>query len=126
MIHLYDRPTILAFGGHQMAESLWALLAERIRALPADLIDYTEFLVVEAGDAEEDILRAVGFSPLVEPIERARYGTADFAPWWDYLADHGGWFEMIVTFGGDYACVLLIEDAAHERSGLASLARTYC
>ena len=44
------------------------VLADRVAALRTefgDLTDHTEFLVVEPGDTEADIVRHVGFSPLV-------------------------------------------------------------
>jgi hypothetical protein len=69
-------------------------------------------------------VRHVGFSPLVEPIEGARYGEPGFAPGWDHLADRGGWFEMIVTFGSTFAYVLLFADL-HD-SPLAVMCRAYC
>lgn len=112
MIHLYDRATILSATTLDLDPDLRPVLTARIAALDTsdgDLTDYTEFLVVERADAEADIVLTLGFSPLIDPITGARFGMPDFAPGWDHLADHGEWFEMIVTFGSTFAYVLLIE-----------------
>ena len=68
-------PTIATVPKLEIDPKLKALLAERIAALTEDLIDYTEYVVVQAGDTEDDIIRLLGFSPLVEPIDGARFGT---------------------------------------------------
>lgn len=114
MLHLYDRATMAHALTLDLEPRLHALLAERIGSLVTadhDLSDQTEFLVIEPGDTEEDVIRAVGFSPLVEPVDGTRFGQPGFETWWDWLANRDGWFEMIVTFGSTFAYVLLIRDA---------------
>jgi hypothetical protein len=104
------------------------LLSIRIAALVTEdgnLTDWTEYLIVEPGDTEGEIIRHVGFTPLIEPIEGARFRGAGFLPHWDWLADHDGIFEMIVTFGSTFAYVLLIRDAAGVPSDLLALCRRY-
>lgn len=110
MLHFYDRETIAHAPTLDLELTLRRLLHERIARLWDDLIDHTEFLVVQPGDTEADIIRHVGFSPMIEPIEGKRFGQEGFHPFWDWLADHGGWFEMIVTFGSTFAYVLFIAD----------------
>ena len=128
MIHLYDRAAIERAAILDLNPVLKRLLTERIAALNTafgDLTDWTEFLVVEPGDSEDDIIRHIGFSPLVEPIEGARYGRPGFAPGWDFLSNRGGWFEMIVTFGSAFAYVLLIADRAGVPSDLLDMCREH-
>ncbi len=122
MYSFYDRASMAYALTLDLEPRLRQLLSERIAALTEDLIDYTEYLVVEETDSEGDIVRHVGFSPLVEPIEGARYGELAFQPFWDLLADRGGWYEMIVTFGSAFAHVLLIE---HRDDALGELCREY-
>lgn len=110
MLHLYDRATMAHALTLDLDPHLHRLLADRIGALTEDLIDSTEYLLVQAGDTEEDIIRHIGFSPLIDPIDGWRFGAPAFQPCWDWLADHSGWFEMIVTFGSTFAYILLIED----------------
>lgn len=128
MIHLYDRASIEGALTLDLAPELRALLAERVAGLDTehgDLTDWTEFLVVEPGDTEADVVRAVGFSPLVDPIDGLRFGHPDFQPGLDLLADRGGWFEAIYTFGSTFAYVLLVSDADGVDPALRRLCRTY-
>ncbi len=128
MLHLYDRASMAHALTLELDTELKRLLAERIAALSAgehDLTDWTEYIVVEPGDTEADIVRVAGFSPLVEPIEGARYEGAGFHAYWDWLVEHDGWFEMIVTFGSTFAYVLLIANADEVVPDLLRLCRQY-
>lgn len=128
MMLLHDRATMAHALTLDLDPRLHMLLSERIAALTSgenDLTDWTEFLIVQAGDTEADIVREVGFSPLVEPIDGVRYPEPDFQPGWNWLGDHGGWFEMIVTFGSTFAYVLLIEDAEGVPDDLRDLCGRY-
>jgi hypothetical protein len=116
MLHLYDRATMAAALAADLEPQLHRLLAERIEALGDDLIDWTEYLVVEPGDTEEEIVQHVGFSPLVEPINGARFGTPGF---------HPHWFELIETFGSAFAYVLLIRNEKEAASGILTMCRFY-
>jgi hypothetical protein len=125
MLHLYDRATMAHALTLNLDPTLLRLLGDRIAALGEELIDWTEYLVVEAGDTEADIVRHIGFSPLVEPIDGRRFGEPGFHEHWDVMADRGGWFEMIVTFGSTFAYVLLIADVAGVPSDVRTLCRRY-
>lgn len=128
MIHLYDRATFERVHALNIDPFIKQLLVDRIGALRTsygDLTDWTEFVVVEPGDTEDDIVRTIGFSPLVEPIDGARYGEPGFVPGWDLLSDRGGWFEMIITFGSAFAYVLLIHDSEGASADLLELCRNH-
>lgn len=126
MILLHDRASMALALRRDLDPRLLVLLAERIaHANDRGLIDQTEFLVVEPGDREEDIAREVGFSPLVEPVDGARFGEPGFAPYWDLLADRGGWFELLVTFGSAFALILLVADADGVLPDLLALCRRH-
>ena len=125
MIHLYDRATMAQVATLDLDPALRALLLKRVATLGEDLIDWTEYLVVEPGDTEEDIVRLVGFSPLVEPIDGVRWPHPAFEPGWDWLVDHGGWFEMTVTFGSAFGYVLFIQNASGSDGDLARLCVRY-
>ncbi len=103
------------------------LLLDRLKANAATGVeDLTHYLVVRPGDLEADIVSAIGFSPLVNPIDRVRFGDRAFNPWWDWLSYQDGWFEMIVTIGNSgFAFVLLIEDAEGADAGLIHLCRSF-
>ena len=122
MLHFYDRATMAHALTLDLEPTLKALLHARIEGLKPDLIDYTEYLVIEPGDAEEDIMRHVGFSPLVNPIDGVRFGEPGWHPFHDWLGKHDGWCEMIVTFGGTFAYILLIAD----KHGILPCLRSLC
>ena len=122
MLHFYDRETIARA---LTLPSLPAPLRQRIAALSDDLIDWTEYLVIEPGDTERDIIRLVGFSPFVEPIDGARFGEPGFEPPLDWLAKHDGFFELVFSFGSTFAYVLFIEDSDAVDPDLLSLCREH-
>lgn len=111
MMHLYDRATIARALTLDLDPQLRGLLTARLASLVTadyDLTDCTEYLILDLGDDESDIVCAAGFSPLVEPIDGIRFGRNGFYPFWDWLIDHGGWFEMTVSFGSTFAYILFI------------------
>lgn len=125
MLHAYDRATFAHLLIIQLEPTLHRLLSERITGMSEELLDQTEIVVVESGDTEDDIVRAIGLSPLVEPINGARFGEEGFWPHWDWLRDHGGWFEMVITFGSAFAYVLLIADGVGVVAELRELCRSF-
>lgn len=125
MIAIHDRADMAHSLALDLDPVVRAALTNSIAALPDDLIDYTSIVVVERGDTEADIVREAGFSPLVEPFDGFRFGTPSFHPWWDWLHDHGGLYELLVTFGSTYACALLIRDEDGTLPELLDLCRRY-
>jgi hypothetical protein len=125
MLHFYDRAGFGRALTLDLDTALYSLLAERIGGLTDDLLDYTEFLVVENDDTEEDIIRHIGISPMIEPMDGARFGEPGFRPHWDYLAAHDGWFEFVFTFGSTFAYVLFIQSGGGEADPLQRLCRSY-
>ena len=122
MVHIYDRA---GMARALTLDTVPTLLKRRIETLADDLIDYTEYLVIKAGDTEADIVRHVGFSPLINPIDGVRFPDPAFHPHWDWLQDHGGWFELIETFGSTFAYVLLIQDSEGLPPHLVTLCQRY-
>lgn len=125
---LHDRASMRHALTLDLEPKLHALLMASIARLTAgehDLIDWTEYLIVQPDDTESDIIRHVGFSPLVEPIEGTRFGMPGFQPFWDWLIDHAGWFELSISFGSTFAYILFIEDAEGLPPDLLALCRRY-
>ena len=118
---MYDLPNIAALRAvldQPLDERLKTLLADRLAdTIHCGLQDYTHVLVVEAGDSEEDMIKAVGFSPL-----RSRFDATRKCLDCDWLEHHSGWWELLFTVGNaGFAYILLVEDA--EVSTLAKLCR---
>lgn len=128
MLHIYDRATMAHALTLDLDPELHRLLTERIASLRTDeydLTDDTEFIVIQPGDSEDDLIQQVGCTPLTEPIDGIAYGQPDFHPHWDYLARHPGWFEMILTFGSTFAYILFIQHADGIEPDLAALCAHY-
>lgn len=128
MITIYDRAEMARVLTLDLDPQLRGLLEARFASLETadgDLTDWTEFLIIEPGDSEVDIRREVGFSPMEGPIDRVRFGDQGFEPFWDHLIDHGGWWELIVSFGSTFAYILYIQDTDGVIPDLRCLCRSY-
>jgi len=104
---------------------LHRLLTERIAALGEELIDWTEILVIGAEDSEDDIMSAIGMSPMTEPVDGARFGMPAFYPHWDWLIAHAGYWELQFTFGSTFCYIILVPDADNIMPALVQLCRAY-
>ncbi|MCW1431879.1 hypothetical protein [Novosphingobium sp. JCM 18896] len=114
MISLPDREALGAALSMPLPAALYSLLSDAIAlATEGNLLDLTYVVIIEEGDTEADIIEEIGFSPLVHPIDGHRYGDAQFQPYWAYLQERGGWFELIHTVSNDgFAFVLLVDGDA--------------
>lgn len=109
MITLADREALCAALSPRVPADLEAIIADIVRhAERGGVLDLTYVAVIERGDREEDIAQALGFSPLVEPIEGVRYGEPGFEPYWAFLRRVGGWYELTHVVGTGFAYILLI------------------
>jgi hypothetical protein len=128
MLFIYDRATMASALADAIDPHLRTLLQRRFSTLKKgeyDLTNDTELIVIDVGDTEQDIIRHVGFSPLVEPIDGIRFGEEGFTPFWDWLVRHEGWFELTISFGSTFAYVLLIRDGGGVDPRLLQLCRCY-
>lgn len=60
-----------------------------------NLSELAHFVIVEPGDTLATIEAELGFSPFVNFVDGARYPDPDFTPNWEWLIDHGQWFELV-------------------------------
>lgn len=109
MIDLPDLDAILAALRTPLAPDLHDLIASRLQdAFACELADLTHILVIQPGDAEAQIIDAIGFSPLVSRMDGIRL-QAD----WDYVEPHPGWWELIYTVGDSgFAFLVFVQRAA--------------
>ncbi|MDT0507446.1 hypothetical protein [Novosphingobium sp. MMS21-SN21R] len=110
MLSLTDAPSIQRVMAQPLDPRLRTLLAERLSiAAKAGLQDLTHIVVVQPGDTIEDLKAEIGFSPVCNPIDGSAFGQEGFEPYWAWLADLGGWYELIHTIGDSgYAITLLV------------------
>lgn len=89
------------------------LLEQRMEQLrthyQGDLADIVEFHVVELGDTQREIEAALGFSIFQNVFDGTRFGEPDFTPCWEWMRDHGGWFELVFLFTDDgYGIIVFV------------------
>ena len=127
MLSLHDRESICHAQKLLQHRTLHDLLISRAKhCCDEGLLDLTHFLIVEQGDDEGDIRDEIGLSPLDNPLDGSRFGSATFQPYWEDLQTHPGWFEMIIAVGNSgFAFALFIQDADGVDPSLLSLCRTY-
>lgn len=128
MISIFNRAAMARILTLDLAPQLRRLLERRFASILTpwgDLTDWTEWIILEPGDGEDDVVRDVGFSPLVELIDGARFGTKGFRPFWDNLDREDGHFVMIQSFGSTFAYVLIVPDSDGIFPELLALCRQY-
>lgn len=129
MISLFDTPSLERALALPLDRKLRRLLTDRVEhlnALEFDVREMTYFLIVEAGCPLGDVADELGWSPLINPLDGSTFGEGEgFHPYHDYLADRGGWFEMIVSAGNDAAFVILVQDDDKTDRDLLALCRNY-
>ena len=128
MLSLFDAPSLeralsIPIDGH-----LRQLLGQRVdhlNHLDFDVRESTYFLVIDASCTIDDVTDELGWSPMINPLDGQHWGSPTFQPYHDYLRDHEGWFEMLVSAGNDAMFVLLIEDDDRGPADLLTLCRRY-
>ena len=119
MLSLYDAALLGNALTLPLRADIKTLLLTRITQVFRDgLEDLTHIIVLCPGDTETMLKAEVLFSPLEQ--EGRRWGDPGFRTWWDWLHDHGGWFELVYCVGNSgFAFVRFVEDA--DGDGLADL-----
>lgn len=107
------------------------LLALRARQLEDDtepdveLGDLAAFHVVTAGDGMKEIEDGIGFPIDVNLVDSVRFGDPEFTPSWEWLEDHGGWFELAFVLSDDgFGHILLVPDQHDTDRRLLALCRS--
>lgn len=104
MYVLRDAAAVRAFLSAGVDADLKGLIDGRID----ELAEYTDemgelatFIVVQAGDAVEQIDAALGFGILSNRFDAIPFGTPGFTQSWDSLAEYAGWFELTYVLSDD-------------------------
>ncbi|WP_010415292.1 hypothetical protein [Citromicrobium sp. JLT1363] len=120
MHDLPDMDALRSILDHPIDPTPKTLLRDRLDdSLHCGLHDLTHVLVIEAGDTEEAVIDAIGFSPM-----RSRIDDLPNMPDWDWIEAHAGWWELILTVGNQgFAYILMVEDA--DGSPFAKLCREH-
>ncbi len=103
------------------------LLFDRVEDWTArGLLGHTHLAIIEVGDTDVSVTEELGFSPLVNPLDGLRHGMDGFVFPFDFIEDHGGWFELFVTVGNDgFAFHLFVRDREGVDPELLSMCRAH-
>lgn len=128
MLSLYDAASTADVLDQPLSPVLRTLITDRLSdARALGLADLTHIVVIQPGDTEEALRQELGWSPLENPIDGDRFGTATFLPFWPWLQNLGGWYELLHPVGNDgFAYILLIENVEGALAGLLAMCRQYC
>jgi hypothetical protein len=108
---------------------LRSLLTERFDQLTEwediDLNDLTHFLIIQAGDTAAEAEHELGWSLLANPVDGARFGDPAFTPSWEWIEDHGGWYEAVYILSDDgFGISLFVQDHPDTDAELLAMCRT--
>lgn len=124
MLALFDVPSLERALSLPLDPKLRRLLRERVDYLrDGDVAEITYYLCVGPGVTEDDILDEIGMVP-TRSLDGIPFGSEGFHPSHDYCADHGGWFELIVSASNDAAYVFMVQDCDGVEPALLDLCRT--
>lgn len=109
---------------------LRCLLETRIQQLGSyieqDLGELVHFIIVEPGDRPPDVDRGLGFPFLRNVVDGTHFGDADFTPSFEWLQDHGAWFEVVFILSDDgFGTVVFIPDTPAIDFDLHAFCLTY-
>lgn len=98
-----------------LCPALRAILARRIEQLShdvdCDLSEIVQFIIVEPGDQPEQLDSELGFQFLANLVDGTRFGDPDFTPSFEWLQDHGRWFEIVFILSDDgFGNIVFIPD----------------
>ena len=75
---------------------------------PYDPDEHGFFILVEPGDTSEQIELETGYSLLKSLFSDTVYGDPDFTPDFEYLEDHGSFYEAVFIFTDSGSAVVMI------------------
>lgn len=106
MLSLSDRDAVTAaVTDITLDPALRALIALRVWQVDTDrhrpLSETLQIVVVQPGDPPEAVHEAVGFSPCYDQAEQ---------PGWEWLNDHGAWFELAYVLTDDFGLLIFVAD----------------
>ncbi|MDI1291467.1 MAG: hypothetical protein PSV18_01830 [Methylobacter sp.] len=76
---------------------------------PYDPDEHGFFILVQPGDTAEQVELETGYSLIKSMFNNTVYGDSDFSPDFEYMEDHGGFYEAVFIFtDSGFAGVLIV------------------
>lgn len=91
------------------------IIEQRITTLreyvESEVGELAHFIVFEPGDSLTQLEAELGFSPLTNRVDGSRFGDPDFTPSFEWVQDHGTWFELVFILSDDgFGKILFVPD----------------
>ena len=84
------------------------------------------FHVVEAGDGQEQVAEAFGFSPLKNSVDATTLGDPEFQRSFEWITCHGRWFELVFLLTDDgFGHILFVPNDSGTEFDLHSMCLEY-
>jgi hypothetical protein len=115
MLSLINMASMLEALSGPLHPVLRHLIVDRMAQLDDDVTgelgDLVHIVVVEPGDTLSVIEEALGFHILDNLVDGVRFGYPGFMPSWEWIADHGSWFELVYVLSDDgFGVVVYVKD----------------
>jgi len=129
MITIHNADDIAAFLSQPLDPNLQHIIEQRIEQLTGyghPLEDLARFHLVQPPDDMPTIEATIGFPIATNFVDGITYDDPDFVPSWEWLKDHGGWFELVFVLSDDgFGHVFLVPDEQGIDARLLELCRRY-
>jgi hypothetical protein len=102
-----------------------SLLLERLRQLGEDFGEHCRFVVFQPGDRPCWMEQALGFSIFENAGSGTRHGDAGYSPGFEWVEDHGSFFELAFQFTDDFTHVVIVENAPGVNREVLDFCRAY-
>ena len=109
----------------QLDPGTGALLLLRRDQLGEYFGENCRFVVFQPGDRPRWLEEALGFSLFENAGDGTRYGDADYSPGFEWIEDHGSFFELAFQFTDDFTHVLIVENLPGVNRDVLEFCRTY-
>jgi hypothetical protein len=130
MISIHDGAAMQRALSGQLDPELQSILLTRLALLAEfadwDLGELAHFYIVEVGDNIEAIERELGFSPMVNFVDGARYPDPSFTPSWEHLVARGIWYDFVFALSDSgFGIILLVPERDGIEPALLELCRAF-
>lgn len=126
MLIINDQTSLESALSLPITRDLKSLLWKRVCQLGSYGFDLAHFIVVQPGDSLDAVTKALGFSPLSNPVDGCVWPDPDFTPGWEWIENHGHAYEAVFIFDDSgFGRVLLIEACEGQDQRLLQLCTQY-
>ena len=92
-----------------------------------DLSELAHFIIVEPGDHLATIEEELGFSPLVNFVDGARFGDPAFTPSFEWIMSDGHWIQMVFALSDSgFGINLIVQNCLSVDPILIAFCNVYC